>query len=121
MYLVWHRSHSKAQLWVQLLIACHYYNYAFLKVTSNREINLIPRADGSVLPLTSSVSPAAIARIPKCFYLFSPSNQLSFCTPLIYRPVPHVVTRARQLHKKQAFIKIPDVCYNHIMNKGKNS
>lgn len=90
-YLVQHRSHSKAQLLVQLLIACYYYNYTFLKVTSNGEINLISRADGSILPHTSSVSAAAIARIPKSFYCFSP-NKLSFCTSLIYRPVPHVVT-----------------------------
>lgn len=71
MYLVRYRSHSKAQLLVQLLIASNYYNYAFLKVTSNREISLISRPAGSILPHTSSVSPAAITRRPEflSFYL----------------------------------------------------
>lgn len=104
--IVWHRCHSKAQLLVQLLIVCYYCNYAFLQVTSDREINF--RADGSILPHTSSVSPAAIAGIPKCFYLFSPSNKLSCSTSLIYRPVPHIVTWARQFYKTQAFLKIPN-------------
>lgn len=107
-WYVQHRSHSKAQLLVQHLRACYHYNYAFLKATSNREINLISRADRSIHPRTSSVSAAAITRIPKSFYLFSPSNKLNFCTSLIYSPVPHVVTRARQFCEKQAFIIIPN-------------